>query len=104
MPHDRVNALTVRIPAGQTARIRLPPCRTWQWGAWGLGAGNAQMSLEGPGFSPTGTGTLQTIVGPGGLSIVNNDPGPDVYVRFTSAQECQAIVLLDVRAPTSDGV
>jgi hypothetical protein len=30
------------------------------------------MSLEGPGFSPTGTGTLQVIAGPGGLSIVNN--------------------------------
>lgn len=89
---QRTNALTVRVPAGGLARVRLPPCQRWQWAAWGLGAGSASLSLEGPGFT---TGAIQTIAGPGGMSAVNVDPGPDVFIRIASATECQAVILVD---------
>jgi hypothetical protein len=96
-----MNALTVVVPPGLSASVRLPPSPSWQRGAYQLIAGaQAELRIIGPGFDSTAFGALQTIGTPGGLSIVNTYFGPDVYLVFNSnVGGCQVVIFHDSWRP-----
>lgn len=96
-----MNALTVVVPPGLSASVRLPPCHSWQWGAYQLiAAAQAELRLIGPGFDSTPFGPLQVIGTPGGLSIVNTYFGPDVFLVFNAnVGGCQVVIFHDSWRP-----
>jgi hypothetical protein len=96
-----MNALTVVVPPGLSASVRLPPCHSWQWGAYQLIAGaQAELRIIGPGFDSTAFAPLQTIGTPSGLSIVNTYFGPDVYLVFSAnTGGCQVVIFHDSWRP-----
>lgn len=99
-----MNALTVLVPPGLSASVRLPPCHSWQWGAYQLiAAAQAELRIIGPGFDSTAFGPLQVIGTPGGLSIVNTYFGPDVYLVFNAnVGGCQVVIFHDSWRPYGD--
>lgn len=98
--HRRDLPIVLVLNGNTPVEARLPAgCDRWQWFTTSLVLDAVSLGLRAPGVTVDPVTTpLQRLGGPGNLaSIVNANPGPDSYLRFTGPLGERVIIFVSWR-------